>query len=439
MLDLTLRKEFQERNMPGTVVELHDGKKGAADIPAENFLELTYPTADVIRVLREASEERDGVPSILIGGKGKGKSHLLAVLHHAVKSPETTEKWLSDWSDKLHEPSWKSMKIVRGFFPITETISNHEYKTLWNLLFDRHPKGEYYKGLFAAADTPLPARSLLEKMFEEQPTCLILDEFQTWYNTLKGQQQKLAFNFIQNLSAIAKSRPDLLMFVVSFLNSESEAYSQLLRHGPMIIDFTGETAQKDRQKLILHRLFENRMQIAEADIISLTSVYAQESFRLVYSQQGTVNPQKIIDEVCACWPFAPELIDLLEDQILMTTNAQETRDMIKILAMVFKSSGNSMHVITSAAFSVEGDAGEAQKLVDAIAQEAGQEKLREIARRNLEEIRDSGVNVPLMKPMIASIWMHSKAREISAASERRSCNYLCPIIKNLMTMISASS
>ena len=48
MLDLTLRKEFQERNMPGTVVELHDGKKGAADIPAENFLELTYPTAMVM-------------------------------------------------------------------------------------------------------------------------------------------------------------------------------------------------------------------------------------------------------------------------------------------------------------------------------------------------------------------------------------------------------
>ena len=32
------------------------------------------------------------------------------------------------------------------------------------------------------------------------------------------------------------------------------------------------------------------------------------------------------------WPFAPQLIQLLEDQILVATQAQDTRDLIRILA-----------------------------------------------------------------------------------------------------------
>ena len=41
-----------------------------------------------------------------------------------------------------------------------------------------------------AMSQPFPPRTLLEKMFEDKPTCLILDEFQTWYTGLPKKTQR---------------------------------------------------------------------------------------------------------------------------------------------------------------------------------------------------------------------------------------------------------
>jgi hypothetical protein len=49
MRGLTLRKEFQGRRPKGTAVELSNEKKtGATQIPARDFLEITYPTGDLL-------------------------------------------------------------------------------------------------------------------------------------------------------------------------------------------------------------------------------------------------------------------------------------------------------------------------------------------------------------------------------------------------------
>lgn len=415
MLNLTLRQEFCGINMPGTDIALHkDNSQGATDIPTEDFLRITYPTADVIKAVKTVREDRPGGPVVLMGGRGKGKSHLMAVLHHAIVHPEVVGVWLKEWSERLNEPSWISINLAQGFLPISETLSDQEFQTLWGLLFAKHPKGQYYQGIFEATGNPMPAKSLMIKMFKDNPTCLILDEFQTWYESLSSSGDSLmtperAFNFIQILSEISKNNPDILMLIVSFRDNKSEAFKQIHRQGPTLIDFSGETAKQDRQRLILHRLFENRLNIPSEDIQNLTTAYASERYRLLYSQSGTANPQKISEEVVECWPYSPELLNLLENQILMTTAAQETRDMIRILAMVFKSKGNTTPVITSAHFSVEGDSDGVQSLVDSIATETGNEKLREIAQSNLLEITASGANIPWKSDMVASIWMHSMA------------------------------
>ena len=47
--------------------------------------------------------------------------------------------------------------------------------------------------------------------------------------------------------------------------------------------------------------------------------------------------------------------------------------------------------------------------------QAGQEKLRQIAQRNLEAVRDSGVNVPNARELVSTIWTvsytHLRAHE----------------------------
>jgi len=335
-------------------------------------------------------------------------------MHHGIQSPEVVESWLKDWGNKVGSDELKNAEMLKGYVPISEPIHNHEYPLLWDLLFDRHPKGQYYRGQFESMTQPFPPRTLLEKMFEDQPTCLILDEFQTWYTGLPDKDPKsglllkqYAFNFVQILSEIAKDRPEILIFVISVLNNQNDAFQQVHRQGPVIIDFRGPSAKQDRQKLLLHRLFENRRNIPESDIITTSGAYATERFRLLHTNKSEAEKERVQQEAFACWPFSPELLDLLEDHILLSSAAQETRDLIRILAQVFRSRGDLVPVITPADFFVDGDSDEVQTLVDSIAVQAGQEKLRQIAQRNLEAVRNSVVNVPNARELVSAIWMRS--------------------------------
>jgi hypothetical protein len=309
----------------------------------------------------------------------------------------------------------KSFEIVKGFVAISEPVHNHEYPLLWNLLFDRHPKGEYYKGQFEQMTAqPYPPRTLLEKMFADRPTCLILDEFQTWFTGLPDKDpksglllKKWASNFIQNLSEIAKDRPEILILAISVLNNQNDAFQQVHRLGPVVIDFIGPSAKEDRQRLLLHRLFDNRRNIPDSEILPIAGTYGNERFRLLHGNKSEGEKGRILRQVLECWPFSPELLDLLEGQILFSQAAQETRDMIRILAHVYRSRGNDVPVITPADFFVDGSSDEVQTLIDSIAVIGEQDKLRQIAQRNLQGLRESGANVPDARGLISSIWMRS--------------------------------
>lgn len=415
MLGLKLRDEFLKGHMPGTAISLcTSDNQGAVQKSPDHILSITYPTDDVRIALKAISVNQHGRPIVLMGDRGRGKSHIMAVMHHAIQSPDFVEQWLKDWGARLGNEDLKSLELVKGYVPISEPVHNYEYLLLWDLIFSRHPKGEYYRGQFEGMSQPFPPRTLLEKMFEDKPTCLILDEFQTWYTGLPEKDPKTgllirqyAFNFVQILSEIAKDRPEILILVISVLNNQNEAFQQVHRQGPVVIDFRGPTAKQDREKLLLHRLFVNRLNISEHDIDAISGSYAAERFRLLHSDKSEAEKQRIQQEVVDCWPFSPELLDMLEYHILLSQAAQETRDMIRILAQVYRTRGDSTPIITPSDFFVDGDSDEVQTLVDSIAVQAGQEKLRQIAQRNLETVRGVGAYVPNARELVSAIWMRS--------------------------------
>ena len=416
MLGLKLRDEFLGSHMPGTAISLRTSdNQGAAQKSADQILAITYPTADIQTALKAISNKRSGCPIVLMGDRGRGKSHIMAVMHHAINSPDIVEEWLTAWSGKLEQKELNDLSITQGFIAISEPVHNHEYPFLWDLLFDRHPRGDYYRGQFESMEKHhVPPRSLLEKMFAEQPVCLILDEFQTWYMGLPTKDKKtglnpqqLAYNFVQNLSEIAKDRSETLIFVISVLNNQNDAFQQVHRQGPVLIDFRGPSAKEDRQKLMLHRLFENRENISDDDISAIAGTYAKERFRLLHAEKSGAESSRVQKEVFECWPFSPELIALLEDHILMSQAAQNARDMIRILAQVYKTRGEDAPIITPSDFFVDGETEEVQSLIDSIAQQVGQERLREIAQRNLETVLEIGTNVSNSRELISAIWMRS--------------------------------
>src|SRR6185312_1450114 len=105
VLGLNLRQEFKGKRLKGTAIELsNESNTGATQIAAKEFLEITYPTHDLLKGI-EAVGPNQGRPVVVIGERGLGKSHLMAALFHAVNDPTSTRAWLNAWAVILGEPS----------------------------------------------------------------------------------------------------------------------------------------------------------------------------------------------------------------------------------------------------------------------------------------------------------------------------------------------
>jgi len=417
MLGLTLRDEFKGRRLKGTAIELtNKNNTGATQVPADEFLRITYPSADVLKML-EASGPDQGRPIVLKGERGQGKSHLMAVLYHCLTDHAATKAWLSHWADVLDNPKVTSIPLRDGMHVISESLHQQHYKFLWDVLFDNHPHGEYCKGKWEALGdkkTDVPSDTIVMEMLSHTPTALVLDEFQTWFdgvtNTKQYPWRTWAFNFIQILSEIAKEHPDKLVLVASVRNGSTDAFQQIQRVNPVIVDFAGPSAKRDRCRLLLHRLFENRLQVSRSAIESLLSAHIDEFFRL--RNTPPAEHERVRNEFLDAWPFASHLMQLLEDQVLIATSAQGTRDLIRVLADLFKQAGESAAVITAADFRLDDEKSGIAALLDSVANQH-HAKLREKALRNLEAVRDAvpdtAKRLPRLEGIIGALWLRSLA------------------------------
>lgn len=421
MLGLTLREEFRGKRLKGTAIELsNDTNTGATQIAAQSFLEITYPTHDLLKGI-EAVGPDQGRPVVVIGERGLGKSHLMAALYHAVNDPVSTGAWLNAWSATLGDAQIGKIALRTGMTVIGESLHRQRYKFLWDLLFERHPHGTYIKGKWegmGAAKTDIPSDQLIIELLEHAPTMLLLDEFQTWFDGLTNTKQypwkNWAFNFIQILSEIAKERPDLLVLVISVRNGGSDAYQQVHRVNPVAVDFkaggNAERIQLDRRRMLLHRLFENRLQIASSAVDALVSGHVAEYFRLAEVPPAEQDRKR--NEFTESWPFAPHLLRLLEEQVLIATDAQETRDMIRILAALYKSRGNAVPVLTAADFRLDDDASGIGALLDSVSNEHHR-TLREKAQQNIISVTEAVYNhatlAPHLQEIVGALWLRSIA------------------------------
>lgn len=412
MLGLALRDEFKGARLRGTTIDFtNDAKTGALDMDAKDFLRITYPSVDLIKTIK-ASAPGSNRAVVLIGDKGQGKSHLMAALCHLLRDPDAGEAWLKDWSDKLNRPELAQLGLNSARHVVAEPLHDRRFAYLWDLLFARHPGGEYARGVWAGQKTEVPGKDILVDMFKSKPCALLLDEFQTWFDGLSDAQeprQVWAFNFIQLLSEIAENSPELLTLVVSVREGSSNAAQQLFRVNPVRVDFKGEQAQHDRRRLLLYRIFENRINIPETQIVPLIEPHLSEFVRLGQRPASEVDKHRA--RFVEAWPFSPELLQLLDDEVIFAIKAQGTRDLVRILVELFKTAGETIPVITPADFELSGDdRGSAAALIDNVGIDH-HKQLRDRALRNLTAVEEalggdlSGV--PHLREILTSLWLRS--------------------------------
>jgi hypothetical protein len=170
--------------------------------------------------------------------------------------------------------------------------------------------------------------------------------------------------------------------------------------------------------MLLHRLFENRAQIDESNIEDLIGVHISEFFRLLNVPLPDRERRK--HECLEAWPFAPNLLRLLEEQVLVATDAQETRDLIRILANLFKSSGEKSPVLTAADFRIDKEDSGIGSLLDSVANQRHR-AIREKARHNIASVEDALQDherrVPHLREIVSALWLRSIAVENYAGAE----------------------
>lgn len=423
-ISLQLRQEFAGKRLKGTAIDLaNEANTGATQVQASQFLEYTYPTHDLLKAIEAVSPDQ-ARPVVIMGERGLGKSHLMGTLFHAVNDADATLAWLSHWSNTLKDPTLAQIPLRRDMLVIGASMQNQRYKFLWDLLFEQHPDGAYIRGKWEGNGqnkTNVPSDLLILEMLRKKPVMLLLDEYQTWYDgltsTAETPHRNWAFNFIQILSEIAREHPDLLVLVVSVRNGETDAYQQIHRVNPVQIDFKAggspDKIQRDRRRMLLHRLFANRLQVAPDDIAALLAPHMAEAFRLLGVPSAEQDRKRA--EFIEAWPYAPHLLQLLEDQVLVATDAQETRDLIRILANLFKSRGGSTPILTAADFDLEDEAAGIGALLDSVANKR-HASLRDKAMRNLTAVRDAlagpGSSTPkpsCLEAVLAALWLRSIA------------------------------
>lgn len=412
MLGLQLREEFRGARLRGTTIDFNnDAKTGALDMEAKNFLAITYPSIDLIKSIKAVAPGSNKAV-VLVGNRGQGKSHLMAAICHMLSDPDAGEGWLKAWADRINQSELAKLSLRSKLHVIAEPLHEHRFAYLWDILFAMHPKGEFARGKWQGRKTEVPGKDILIEMFKEQPTALLLDEFQTWFDGLSDNQeprQVWAFNFIQLLSEIAENNPELLTLVVSVREGNSNAAQQLFRVNPVRVDFKGEQAQHDRRRLLLYRIFENRINIPVAQIEPLISAHLGDFMRLSSKPASELDRHKA--RFVEAWPYSPELLQLLDDEVIFAVQAQGTRDLVRILVELFKSAADKAPVITPADFELSGDErGSAASLIDTVGIDH-HKQLRDKALRNLVAVQEAlggdMSQVPHLREIISALWLRS--------------------------------
>jgi len=421
MFELKLRDEFADQGLSNTAVELSSKARDCAtQKSAKDFLRITYPTLDILKALRTVGKA-EGKPIIVVGERGAGKSHLMATIYFAYKDTEATRKWLNDWAAKGNAACADIQMPSAQMNVICESMHKHNFKNLWDVLLTANEHGRFIKGLWERGGenkTPVPSTELIEEYLEEMPTVLVLDEFQIWFETLdsrKEPHQQRALNFLQILADIATTRPDLLKLVVSVRNGQSEVVTELRRKSHELIDFKAagapDAVRRDRRQMLLHRLFENRGNVNPRDIESAIAVHVKELLRLKDNPPDMA--ETIRQDYVEQWPFSPDLLNILEEEVLVATTAQDTRDLIRILAGMYMGRGKDTCIITAADLRVDdADSGQTciASLLDILSNQEHR-SLRDKALLNIGSLKSalSGRldTVPHLEELISALWLRS--------------------------------
>ena len=145
----------------------------------------------------------------------------------------------------------------------------------------------------------------------------------------------------------------------------------------------GCSTEEDNHGMHTVECFSRCHQLLElAEVVKLDSTSSSLRLAQVAPSQHDAKRSDFLE----AWPYSPVLMQLLEDQVLIATQAQETRDLIRILVDLFKMRGEQSPVLTAADFDITNEKGSVTSLLNSVFNNVHRTLLQK-AQRNLEAVR----------------------------------------------------
>jgi len=304
--------------------------------PAD-FLDLTYPTSDVVKVVEEIHRRfaEPGQSSGLFlfeGLKGSGKSHLLLLIHNLFAHKETAREWLIRNGLTCHVPD--DVTVILNKF------TDDPHAAIWNMILER-------LGAPPFTGPTHPGIEIFQKALGDRRVVLIFDELEQGINVIREpavQAQNIAF--LQALSEYGNRSPQVTLFA-SVYTDKVEPGSTFKRISPRCtVQFDNE---RDRSHVILHRLFENHKGFDPAVVSPVMESYLQNWQRRA---QG-IDVEELRKDLMDYYPFSPSLMKIILRRIPARGGFQNVRGAIAFLSNLVRLTYQKCDLITPAAVTLE--------------------------------------------------------------------------------------
>lgn len=359
---------------------LEDARRRKLESRPADFLDLTYPTGDVQRLVTSIHERfagSRGVPGLFLmeGLKGSGKSHMLLLVYHLLKSQDAARSWLNRHGLECVLPADAAV-VVNKFTDLP-------LYSIWDFIF------EQVTGRRPAASVVQPSLNEVERALAGRRVILILDELEQGIRVISDssvQRQNIAF--LQMLSEWG-NRSDQVTMLASIYSDQEEPGSTLKRVPHVRIQFAHAS---DQAHVVLHRLFENYLTFDHERAAPVVDSYLN-----LWSRHASIAADDCRSRLLECYPFVPELLELILTRVPARGGFQSVRGALGFLANMVRLSHDRADLIT-AAHAPLSDREVAARLSDL---DTSGDLVRK-ARMNMDEISQMGM--PLA-PEIASTTM----------------------------------
>ncbi|WP_435552938.1 DUF499 domain-containing protein [Natrinema sp. CGMCC1.2065] len=319
---LTPRDEVKEGQFQGVLLAHKvDESSDRLENDPQQLLSMTYPS----NALRSAFEHvgnklsgRDSQGAITLSGPyGAGKSHGLLVLYHLFNDPVVAQDWLDEWDIPVSLPDSAKASIL--------STSKTDANLIWEPIFEDLGGQDILDDI-----ERYPTTDHIEELVSNANAAIFFDEIETWWESFDKQDDEELLNrnefFLQNLLEVAND-PDENLFVFTTLLDKSQDLKRILnRTDPYAVDLN---ATGDRERIILHRLFETRRnEIDERAVRDVIQEYIEGYGYPIELEEEKRYENRMVET----YPFHPELLDLLDSLYEGGRERQNVRGAMNVLA-----------------------------------------------------------------------------------------------------------